>query len=82
MYNFMRWIKNNRVIKSSKHQASKKNYKHIRRMSKGELNHLKFIQKQFYPRGIYKNLLGGISIKSYMAIRSFLVDFYKSNIKK
>lgn len=42
--NFLRWLYKFPVRKS-KHSASKKNYQHKHNLSKGELNHQKFISK-------------------------------------
>lgn len=38
-------MKQIKSVKISKHQASKKNFKHVKTLSKGELNHQKFITK-------------------------------------
>lgn len=40
MFNF-----NKKVVKPSKHRASKKNFRHQKNLSKGELNHLKFADR-------------------------------------
>lgn len=39
MFNFFK-----KSVRVSKHQASKKGYKHVKKLSKGELNHLKFVE--------------------------------------
>ena len=44
MYNFLRWI-NKFPVRVSKHQASKKGFIHKKTLSRGELNHQKFISK-------------------------------------
>lgn len=44
MYSFFRWIYKF-PVRTSKHAASKKGYKHIHNLSKGQLNHQKFISK-------------------------------------
>ena len=44
MFNFYRWIYKN-TVRPSKHAASKKNHPHKHKLSKGQLNHKKFISK-------------------------------------
>lgn len=41
---FLRWLYKNSA-RTTKHAASKKNYQHKHNLSKGELNHQKFISK-------------------------------------
>ena len=44
MFSFYRWIYKF-PVRATKHNASKKNYTHIHNLSKGELNHQKFLAR-------------------------------------
>lgn len=50
--------KNTASAKISKHQASKKNFKHVKNLSHGEKNHLNYINKQFIYLPMKNKILG------------------------